>query len=91
MPSPVSGVRRSNIEIVQDILLFCSKGGVRKTVMMGRCSLNYGQLRRYLSFLSDQGLIDNDGSGLFETTSNGRKTLRLLGRASKAIQGLRDY
>ena len=91
MTSRVSGVRRSNIEIVQDILLLCNKGGVRKTAMMGRCGLNHGQLRRYLSFLLDQGLLDTDGSGHFETTPNGRKTLRLLGRASKAVQGLRDY
>ena len=91
MPSPISGVRRSNIEIVQDILMFCDKGGARKTAMMHRCGLNHGQLRRYLSFLSDEGLLENDGSGHFETTPDGRKARRLLSRASKAVQGLRDY
>ena len=70
--------RRSRIEIINDILT-ASKNGAKKTDVMYRANLSFGQLQRYLSFLVDRGLISNrrndDGKVRYKTSERGKKVL----------------
>ena len=85
MLNPAIGERRSAIEIVRDILSLCNGNDVNKTAIMYRSNLSYIQLRKYLSMLSGQGLLDKNVDGQFHTTKQGQKTLK---QASSLIKTL---
>ena len=87
MLSPVLSAHRSVFEIVRDMLSACEDGGINKTAIMYRSSLSYGQLRRYLSPLCDQGLIVGRRDGDYQITTKGRQTLR---QVSNVIKTLKD-
>ncbi len=69
--------RRTAVEIVHEILSVCDNGGARKTAIMYRCNLNFFQLKRYLSGLSDKKLIRESDAGTFQLTPKGQATLIL--------------
>jgi predicted transcriptional regulator len=85
----VSRGHRGRLDIIADIL-DASFGGVRKTYLMYRCNLSFKQLKHYLKFLLNKGLLhvvaDNKRSnpGLFEITDKGKKFLK----AYKGLKGL---
>ena len=80
--------RRSAVDIVNDILSVCDNGGVNKTAVMYRSNLSYDQLRRYLSMLSDQRLIQRNDLGHFQITDSGKKTLRKVRNVVRAVKAL---
>jgi len=86
MPSQVTGGRRSAIEIVHEILSVCDNGGCNKTAIMYRSNLSYEQLRRYLSLLSTQQLIDRNDVGHFQVTPRGRKTMRQMATVMRSLR-----
>ena len=80
-----SSQRRSNYEIVADILRIAKKGA-RKTRIVYGANLNFKMLQEYMVRLEKAGLVassQNDG-GLVETTEKGREYLR-------KFHGLRDF
>ena len=89
MTNAVLGGRRSAIEIVHEILSVCDNGGVNKTAIMYRSNLSYDQLRRYLSLLSGQHLIERNEAGRFETTPSGEETMKQVSTVLGTLQELR--
>ena len=85
MPNPITGGRRSSIEIVREILAVCDSDGVNKTTIMYRSNLSYDQLRRYLSMLSDQDLIFKNDNGQFGITPRGQRMLKQVSSVLKAL------
>lgn len=66
--------RRDKHDIVLDILKI-ARGGKRKTQIMYKAKLTYGQLKVYLELLNDRGLLESN-DGLFHTTSKGLDFIR---------------
>ena len=62
---------RSRTEIVGNIL-DSANGGATKTKIMYKAFLSYGQLKEYLSVLTENNLIEYlDGTQTFKTTEKG--------------------
>lgn len=61
--------RRDKHDIVLDILKI-ARGGKRKTHIMYKAKLSYGQLKGYLGLLNDRGLLESN-NGVYHTTSKG--------------------
>ena len=85
MATPVLGSRRSNLEIVSDILSLCENGGVGKTAIMYGANLSYTLLQRYISSLSSHYLIRMDLAGKFRTTPQGQQLLFEIKGVLRAI------
>lgn len=70
--------RRSNIEIIADILRI-GENGAGKTEIMYSANMSYRQLQRYLSFLLTQGFIDKVKIGnpivTYHVTDKGQRLL----------------
>jgi predicted transcriptional regulator len=67
---------RSRNNIFRDILDAASDGGVTRTKIMYKAYLSFGQLKEYLSVLTDNGLLSYDAhTQTFKITEKG---LRLL-------------
>jgi len=69
--------RRSNFEIVAEILRM-SKKGVKKTRIVYGANLNFKMLREYLEKLEKAGLIEQhpENGGLIKTTAKGNGYLQ---------------
>ena len=62
---------RSRTDICSQILE-AANGGATKTKIMYRAYLSFNQLKEYLGFLIESGLIEQDkGTPLFKTTEKG--------------------
>jgi predicted transcriptional regulator len=70
------GSRRGRLEIMAEILLFCTHQKA-KTNIMYRINLNYTQLKSNLKFLTSQGLL-NHNMGKYATTEKGYRYLELF-------------
>lgn len=84
---------RTRIEILSSILDVAGKGTL-KTHIMYKANLSHKQLERYLTFLEENGLlqqiIDPDtGSRLFHVTDRGVEFLKDYSRLSGYINGKR--
>lgn len=69
--------RRSRLDIVADIL-DASRGRVRKTHLMYKCSMSFTQMTGYLDLILGAKLlvVDNDGNNfLFKISRKGRSFL----------------
>jgi predicted transcriptional regulator len=55
----VNGNRRSDIEIVHEILTL-TREGIRKTEILYQGKLSYTQLQSYLSFLLSKNLVEEE-------------------------------
>jgi predicted transcriptional regulator len=73
--------RRSNIEIIGDMLRV-GANGVGKTEIMYSANMSYSQLQKYLSLLISQGFIDRLGVGnpvvTYRVTERGSTLLRSI-------------
>ena len=72
--------RRSDLEIVAEILKL-AENGARQTRIMYGCNLNHGRVRGYLSTLETRGLVESILRGLhieYVTTKRGRELLQTL-------------
>jgi len=70
-------------------ILRVSKGGARKTHIMYQNNLSFKQLRVYLGFLTNSGLVREklkSGSSIFETTDKGFAFLQAY-NSLKALLG----
>ncbi|MDH5689739.1 MAG: winged helix-turn-helix domain-containing protein [Candidatus Bathyarchaeota archaeon] len=69
--------RRSNVDIIADILRIARKGAKKTRIVYG-ANLNFKLLNEYLERLEEAGLITNDSEkrGMLKTTDKGRKYLQ---------------
>lgn len=81
--------RRSEMEIVRDILnLTSKKEGAKKTQILYQTNLSYTQLKDYLSFLLERNFMDiekNNSSVFYKTSDRGNE---LLSNINKVIHSL---
>ena len=77
--------RRSNMDIIADILRI-AKGGARKTRIVYGANLNFKLLNEYLDKLEKAGLIARDPEmrSLLKTTEKGKKYL-------EHYEGFKDF
>ena len=77
--------RRSNLEIVAEILRTAKKGAKKTRIVYG-ANLNFKMLNEYLAKLEAAGLItrSEDNGGLIETTDKGKEYLEWF-------RGLREF
>jgi predicted transcriptional regulator len=73
--------RRSNIEIIADMLRV-GENGAGKTEIMYSANMSYTQIQKYLGFLMGQGLVDRVEVGnpvvTYQVTDKGLKILRSI-------------
>ena len=73
--------RRSNIEIIADMLRV-GENGAGKTKIMYSANMSYSQIQKYLGFLLSQGFIDKAEVGnsavTYQVTESGSKLLQLI-------------
>jgi len=62
--------RRSEMEIIATILDI-ARQGVKKTNILYKANLSYVQLKNYVGFLLEKGLLENIGN-MYSTTKKGR-------------------
>jgi predicted transcriptional regulator len=71
---------RSRSDIVGLLLDAANGGGATKTKLMYKAYLSFNQLREYLAFLIENGLIDYEGHQTYRTTEKGIRVLQLQNR-----------
>jgi predicted transcriptional regulator len=73
--------RRSNIEIIADMLKV-GENGAGKTEIMYSANMSYAQIQKYLGFLMSQGFINKVEVGnpvvTYQVTDKGLKLLRSI-------------
>ena len=73
--------RRSNIEIIADMLKV-GENGAGKTEIMYSVNMSYSQIQKYLGFLMSEGFIDKVKVGnpvvTYRITKSGLKLLKLI-------------
>jgi len=70
--------RRSQMEIYIDILKAVAEGKRKPTHIMYRANLSWTRLKKYLNFLMNQDLLQenlNDGAVVFSLTPKGKDVL----------------
>ena len=86
------GQRRSNIEIIADMLRV-GESGAGKTEIMYSANMSYSQIQKYLGYLTAQGFIDKMKMGnpsvTYQVTDSGLKLLQLIS-SIKEMLGLND-
>jgi len=84
--------RRSDIEIIADMLKI-GENGAGKTQIMYGANMSYSQIQKYLGYLVGQGFIDKmkvgNPSVTYQVTDNGLKLLRLISSTMEML-GLDD-
>ena len=76
---------RSRTEII-DMILQASRGGTTKTKIMYKAYLSYTQVKEYLSFMLENGLIMyEEGSHLYRITEKGLHFLQVYGEISDIV------
>jgi len=84
--------RRSNIEIIADMLKVGENGAGKTRIMYG-ANLSYSQIQKYLGFLVSQGFIDKIEVGnpavTYKVTDSGLKLLNTI-NSIKEMLGLDD-
>ena len=68
---------RSRHDIIAMILETVYDGEATKTRLMYKAYLSYTQLREYITFLHDNGLITESQDGLYNSTQKGRRFVEL--------------
>ena len=75
------GRRRSNIEIIAEMLKV-GENGAGKTKIMYNANLSYAQIQKYLGFLLSQGFIDKmeigNPAATYKVTDSGLKLLESI-------------
>ena len=68
---------RDRVTIIIDILnsIRRSRQGKKKTQIMQSANLNYGQMKRYLNYLTNQGFLEVNGRRTYVLTSKGSEFL----------------
>jgi predicted transcriptional regulator len=82
--SKATPLHRSRFDIMATILLAANEKAARKTHIMYKCNLSFKQLRTYLQFLVEMGLLKSavkdtgpdENPVCFETTKKGEAFIR---------------
>ena len=86
------GRRRSNIEIIADMLKV-GENGAGKTRIMYNANLSYSQIQKYLGFLVSHGFINKIEMGnpavTYKVTDSGLKLLNTISNILEML-GLND-
>jgi len=81
--------RRSNIEIIADMLRV-GENGAGKTEIMYSANMSYSQLQKYLSFLLSHGLISKVAVGnpvvTYHVTDKGEKLLKNINNIMEILE-----
>ncbi len=81
--------RRSNIEIIAEMLRIGGEEGAGKTKLMYSVNLSYYQLQKYLGFLMTNGFIDTliaeNHHFNYRVTEKGSKLLESIGYVLEAL------
>jgi predicted transcriptional regulator len=64
-------------DIIELLLNAADGGGATKTKLMYSAFISFNQLKEYLSFLAENGLIQYEETHNFTTTDKGRHFLKL--------------
>ena len=82
-------MRREKFDIIAEILGIAANGGVAKTHLMYKSNLDYKQLKRYLSFVTENGLLlstrEDGNHDSYHLTDKGRDLLQLYGDMQKLL------
>jgi predicted transcriptional regulator len=77
----VTGQRRSNIEIIADMLRV-GENGAGKTEIMYTANMSYSQIQKYLEYLVNQGFINkvnvDNTMVAYRVTDSGLKLLKTI-------------
>ena len=84
----VINIRRSEIEIVRDILTLTKKGA-KKTQILYQTNLSYTQLNDYLSFLLEKKFVETHEIKFFTIYKITDKGLKLLDSINEVIKYLK--
>jgi predicted transcriptional regulator len=80
--------RRSNIEIIADMLKVGENGAGKTRIMYG-ANLSYSQIQKYLGFLVNEGFIDKmevgNPSVTYKVTDSGLKLLDTINSIIKML------
>ncbi len=80
-PRTAVGRRRSNIEIIADMLRV-GEYGAGKTEIMYTANMSYSQIQKYLDYLVNQGFVNKvtmDNTMIaYQVTDNGLKLLKAI-------------
>ena len=75
------GKRRSNIEIIADMLRV-GESGAGKTEIMYTANMSFSQIQRYLRYLVDQGFVNrvemDHTIAAYQVTESGMKLLKAI-------------
>ena len=86
--NPVSR-RRSNIQIIRDMLKV-GENGAGKTEIMYSANMSYTQIQKYLSFLVNHGFIDRLEVGnpivTYQVTESGRRLLKSIDTVLEVLE-----
>ncbi len=78
---PTVGQRRSNIEIIADMLRV-GENGAGKTEIMYTANMSYSQIQKYLEYLVNQGFINkvnmDNTMVAYQVTDSGLKLLKAI-------------
>ena len=81
--------RRSNIEIIADMLKV-GENGAGKTKIMYSANMSYSQIQKYLGFLVSQGFIDkvevDSPVVTYQVTESGLKLLQLINSLKEMLR-----
>ena len=72
----INGSKRSSLEIIAGILLFCHKGKAKTRIMFAN-NLNHPQIQNYLNLLTLRGLLVLE-HGKYVTTEKGLSFIELF-------------
>lgn len=75
---------RSRTEIVA-MILETARSGVTKTKIMYKAYMSYTQIKEYLSFLQENGLIKYEEGALYRVTEKGLQFLEAYDEISELI------
>jgi predicted transcriptional regulator len=78
--------RRSNIEIIADILRM---GQASKTQIMYRAGMSFSQLQKYLKYLTDRGFLVHDTelypAGIYYVSAEGKLLLESIEKIEEVL------
>jgi predicted transcriptional regulator len=81
--------RRSNIQIIGEILAQAGGSGISKTAIMYRVNMSHSQLEKYLAFLIQRSFIeclDSDRQTKYHTTKRGTQLLNDIGDMVQSLE-----
>ena len=86
--------RRSDIEIIADMLKI-GENGAGKTQIMYGANMSYSQIQKYLGYLISEGFIDQvkigNPSVTYQVTDSGLKLLQLIDSIKEMLGMDDDY